>query len=98
MISHLFLLCQLFAVKLSVDLNINMLNCCSSNMYIPKNCSFSICPPRCSAKYVWCLHNEGRWLGLSVDLVTKLGNSHRGYFDTGHKLSDHMKPVRYKPN
>lgn len=29
------------------------------------------------------LQNKGRSLGLFVDLVIKLGNSHRGYF--GHK-------------
>lgn len=31
------------------------------------------------------VQNKGRSLGLLVDLVMKLGNSHRGYFDSGHK-------------
>lgn len=31
------------------------------------------------------LQNKGRSLGFLVDLVIKFGNSHRGYFESGHK-------------
>lgn len=44
------------------------------------------------------LQNKGRSLGLLADLVIKLGSSHRGYFVSGHKLSDPVKPVLHKPN
>lgn len=36
------------------------------------------------------LQNKGRSLDFLVDLVIKLGNSHGGYFESGHKLSENL--------